>query len=309
MDRRLFILALVTMALYAPTVGYGYVYEDHNDLEAFSRPWPMQSADPIADALRHPTRLLRDVSFALSGTDPRGAHLGNVVVHIVNGLLVYAIAASWLSPSGAVLAAGAFWLHPVQVEAVAYISSRADLVATLFLLLTVLSARRVWLSLLCAVLCVLAKETFVMVLLIPLVVGSWDRANRVLWALWALVAMPVVLFGVFAFGLSPDLHRGLSVLTQLSSLLTLWLVPIGLTVDHDWQMVAPLTMALVCGVWLVLMRLAVVQGFPRWSQALGVIVLFVLPRMVVPMSEGLHEHHLYAPAIALSLLTGAQMKG
>ncbi len=47
-------------------------------------------------------------------------HLGNVAVHIVNGLLVFTILRQFIDNKWAVaLGAGFFLLHPVQVEAVA----------------------------------------------------------------------------------------------------------------------------------------------------------------------------------------------
>lgn len=186
--------------------------------------------------------------------------------------------------------------------------------ATLFLLLTVLSARRVWLSLLMAVCCVLAKETFAMVLLIPLVVGSWDRVNRVLWGFWAFLAAPLVFYGVVAFGTSPELQRVCALLTQLSSLLTLWVVPVGLTIEHDWALITPIVMALATSAWviagLMAASLSITRGaLPAWSIGLLLILAFFAPRMFVPMNEGLHEHHLYAVSPLLSLYVGSFLKG
>lgn len=308
MDRRLLALAVITLALYARTLGYPLVYEDRNDLEAFSRPWPL-SGDVIGDALRHPTRLLRDVSFSISGTDAVGAHAGNVVLHLVNGFLLYRVALWWVPSGVAVFAAGLFWLHPVQVESVAYVSSRADLVATLLLLLTVLSRRRIWCCLLLAVATVLAKETFVAVLLIPLVVGSWDRVHRVLWGVWLAIALPVGLYGLLLFGADPDLRRVGLIYTQLARLLALWVLPWPLTIEHDWALITPLVMgitfALVLGwLWFELRRPVPVLG-----AAVVLIAIFFLPRVFVPLSEGLHEHHLYAPSLALSLSTAWALKG
>ena len=304
MDRRLFGLALVTIVLYAPTVSYPYVYEDKNDLEAFSRPWPTQTSDVMGDAVRHPTRLLRDVSFAISGTAPRQAHLGNVVVHLVNGLLVYALGCAWLTPGAGLMAAGVFWLHPVQVESVAYISSRADLVAVLFTLLACLAYRRVWWCLLACLGAVLAKETFVMVLLLPLVTGL-QKPNRLLFGVWLALAVPIAIFGLSQFGRAPDPFAGVQSLAQLTRLLLLWVLPIGQTIDHDWALMPSAVVLLAVIAWIALAVVAVLQRWPHWSLALGAIGIFFVPRVLTPLSEGLHEHHLLAPAVALSLWTGS----
>jgi hypothetical protein len=308
MDRRLLLLALVTMALYWPTLGYGYVYEDKNDLEAFARPWPL-SGDVVGDALRHPTRLLRDVSFAIGGTSEKVAHLGNFALHVMNGFLLYVLAVSLMPAPAAVFAVGLFWLHPVQVESVAYISSRSDLVAVFCTLLAALAWRRPWVCLAMALGAVFAKETFAAVLLLPLIVGSWNRANRSLWFVWGVVTAPIVLYGLMAFGARASLEPVVYGFTQLSSLLTLWVLPVGLTIDHDWALLTPMHVMLCLLIWMVLVSVAFVAGFPRWSWALGLIVIFFLPRLLVPAAEGLHEHHLYFPSVALSLYGGWCAKG
>lgn len=299
---------VLTAVIYAPTVNYPYVYEDKNDPSAFSRPWPVASPDVIGDALRHPTRMLRDVSFALGGTAPRQAHAGNVALHLANGLLVYALAATLMSTGGAVFAAAVFWLHPVQVESVAYISSRADLVAALFLLLALVTYERVWLSLLCAVFAVLAKETFVMALLIPLVSAGLTRRRVPAWAA-LVIAAAVVAFGMAMFGVRVHAMAALQLLAQVTHLLTLWVVPYPLTVDHAWPIWSGVVLSSVVVAWGSLAWLAWRWGCPRWSWALLAVVVWFLPRAFVPMSEGLHEHHLYAPAIALSLWVGSLVKG
>ena len=64
-------------------------------------------------------------------------HLSNVVVHIINGLLVFTILKQFIANKWAVLVGvGFFLLHPIQVEAVAWISEFRGLLATLFALLS-----------------------------------------------------------------------------------------------------------------------------------------------------------------------------
>lgn len=308
MDKRLFALGLLTVVLYAQTASYPYVYEDKNDLETFTHPWPLRG-DTLRIAFQHPNRILRDASFALSGTNPTSAHLGNVIVHLVNGLLVYAVASPLVSPTGAVLAAGLFWLHPVQVESVAYISSRADLVATMFLLLAVLSRSRWWLSMGMALCAVLAKETFVMAFVIPAVMAWLDRRHRVIWGVWFAVVIGVVAYGASSVGQMPSVSLAGRTLAQITRLLLLIPLPMGLSIEHDWFLITPAVVFLCFCLWCVVVAVAALRGWPRWSVALGVVGVFLLPRFVVPSPEGLHEHHVYAPMIALSVWMGSLVKG
>lgn len=75
------------------------------------------------------------LDYTVWGLWPGGYLLTNVVLHTLNGLLVY-----WLlfrlhgQRLLATVAAGIFLLHPVQVESVAWISQRKNLLAMLFML-------------------------------------------------------------------------------------------------------------------------------------------------------------------------------
>lgn len=77
------------------------------------------------------------LDYQLWGLWPGGFLLTNLVIHTVNGLLIYRL---FLRMHGetllAALGAAVFLLHPVQVETVAWVSQRKNLLAMLFFLLT-----------------------------------------------------------------------------------------------------------------------------------------------------------------------------
>jgi protein O-mannosyl-transferase len=75
------------------------------------------------------------------GLQPYSFHLFNVLFHLANALLVYAIvrkilqwagARDWHREASAILAGAIFLLHPVQTESVAYVASRSEALSVLF---------------------------------------------------------------------------------------------------------------------------------------------------------------------------------
>lgn len=70
------------------------------------------------------------------GLEPTGFHLSNLLIHILNGVLFYLLLIRCrLSKLAATSAALVFLLHPVQVESVAWISQRKNVLSMQFFLL------------------------------------------------------------------------------------------------------------------------------------------------------------------------------
>jgi len=140
------ILALGTALLYAPTLHFDFVnYDDplyvinNFHIRAFSwesLAWCFQSGYA---SLWHPlTWMSHMLDFQLFGLRPGWHHATNVVLHIFNSLLLFAVLqrmtkAVWRSAMVAAL----FAWHPLHVESVAWISERKDVLSALFFLLTI----------------------------------------------------------------------------------------------------------------------------------------------------------------------------
>jgi len=154
------------------------------------------------------------LDHALWGENPAWYHLENVAIHSVNGVLFYLLLQRLsLSVWQATGAAWIFLLHPVQVETVAWVSQRKNLLAMLFFLAAMLcylaymrSGRiRLYLpSLVCAGLAALSKSIAVVlpaaILLFEFSYGKQGESSlrrRLLWLLpFVVVAVAVTVMAL-----------------------------------------------------------------------------------------------------------------
>jgi Flp pilus assembly protein TadD len=147
--------AAAAAALYAPTLGHGFVFDDNPEVvdNAFIRSLaslPLVASTSAWKGSGDPNPLYRPlttatyaVNHALGGLAPFGYHLVNVVLHALSsGLVVAAGGALGLSLPASAVAGLLFAVHPVHVEAVANVAGRKDLLTTAFVLLAFLAHLR-----------------------------------------------------------------------------------------------------------------------------------------------------------------------
>ena len=168
-ERGLLFLLLFTAALYLGTLPYGFVHDD----------WASVARNPHLREIRNLGRFFTDpttfsstgvgtatrplllVSFALNfvfGESAFGFRLVNLLLHLGNTVLVFAFLRRLLAEAdpdegrlprreAALAAAALFALHPLNAQAVVYVSSRSALLAFTFYvgaLLAFLRFRSLW---------------------------------------------------------------------------------------------------------------------------------------------------------------------
>ncbi len=137
----------MVVAAYWPALQAGFIWDDddyvtENPLlhapDGFERIWlsmdaPSQYFPLVYSAFR--------IEYALWGLDPFGYHLVNVLLHAANALLLWRLLRR-LEIAGAWFAAAVFALHPVQVESVAWVSERKNVMSLFFSLASLLAWQR-----------------------------------------------------------------------------------------------------------------------------------------------------------------------
>lgn len=353
-------LALVALVLatWWGTVRVPFVFDDVPAIvrnESLRTLWPpdanLWSAPQSPLAGRPVAAFTFAVDHALGGLSPYGYHVVNLALHalttcLVFGLLRRTLAALSASPRAALgtsFVTAALWsVHPLQSEALSYVTQRTELLACFFIVATLYCARRGFdavrrggwfaLAVLCSVLAMGSKE---MAVGAPLLVLLYDRtfvSGRVGTALsrhgrlhgglflsWIVLAALVVqeprsASAGFEHGISPYTW----LITQagvLTHQLGLAIRPVDLTLSYEWPLAAS-----AADVWpslLVLLALfgatciAVARRSP-WGVVGALFFVILAPTSsVLPIpTEVAAERRMYLPLLAVLVLlvvTGARL--
>ncbi len=142
----LILIIVATLVAYIPAMRAGFVWDDDAyvtdnpllvDSDGLSRIWfsqdsPSQYFPLVFTSFR--------LEYNIWGLNSAGYHITNIILHIINVILLWLLLRR-LSIPAAWLAAAVFALHPVNVESVAWITERKNVLMGLFFLSSLL----VWL--------------------------------------------------------------------------------------------------------------------------------------------------------------------
>lgn len=331
----LFLVLCAGFISYAATNGFDFAYDDFPQIVENPR---IQSAHFLPQYFTNqvwahlpgqPENLYRPVylvwllfNFNAFGASPEGWHFLNLLLHLLMTLLVYRLGRRLMpeSPVAVLIAAAIFALHPIHVEAVAWVSGGTECLMSLFFagsFLCYLGYRRNdngigWLaaSLLLFALAVLTKETAVILpgiivcyewLLARGTVSAPESRQRQLLslagALGGYAVLAVLYFTVRAHVLHGFAHRISDVPLSASLLTSPWalyfyltqlVAPLGLGPFYDVHYATGFSLQFLLLPLLVLCALAF--GLWHWSKKSGTnlplflfawLLLTLLPALAV----------------------------
>jgi tetratricopeptide (TPR) repeat protein len=143
------LLAAVTITLYRPVFGYSFLVLDdtdyvtanshvHGGLRWSTVKWAFTST---AAANWHPlTWLSHAFDYQLFALNAAGHHVDSVLIHAVNAVLLLLLL-SWITKrrGPSLLVAALFALHPLNVESVAWVAERKNVLSTFFFLSAIIA--------------------------------------------------------------------------------------------------------------------------------------------------------------------------
>lgn len=141
---------VVGLSLYSRVILYGpFIFDDAAYVTGNPASTSLTAALDLTDS-RQVGYASFAINYALSGENPPGYHLVNVVIHICNSFLVFVLVFMFFRMLGkgaelplwsvyaSLLSGLIFLVHPLQTQAVSYITQRFTSLATLLYLLSVL---------------------------------------------------------------------------------------------------------------------------------------------------------------------------
>ncbi|MHC4469344.1 MAG: hypothetical protein ACYTDY_01895 [Planctomycetota bacterium] len=340
-------LTLVGYGRLVVTPGQEFVFDDVRFVERNEAVHDLGNAarfftdpttvDPVAwRGIYRPLRTLDfAIDWAIAGPRPWWFHLRNAVLHAVSVLLLVKLLGRWgAGRAAAFLGAGVFALHPVQVEAVGWISSRGDVLCLALFLLALLlhdGGRRLDLRFAGAAaslgLALLAKEAAVVFPAAAILTDFFFRDERRLgrtlarWPRYAVYVAVVALYVALRFevhgahggGLS-QLESGWGALIAVRGFVDyarLILLPVDMVVDPYLAPVRSLDLlslaclaAVLCIVGWAVVRALRSGGATAFAVLWFVVTILPVSNLLVPLRSPTAERFLYLPMVGVALPAG-----
>ncbi len=343
-------LAVALFGAYSNTFTAPFIFDDainiveNSSIRQLWPPWmPFDIPPDTGIANRPVVNFTLALNHALSGTDPWSYHAANLGIHILAAFMLFAIMIRIASSPEAVDRYGAaavpfsfacalLWgLHPIQTQAVSYLSQRCESLMALFILTTCYCALRGWQSefsrgwhlaaVMSFLLAAFSKEVAAAT---PLVLLCYEwvflgrspfQAVRKSPLLYAGIALGILVLAAMTLqGNTLALRTERSTfapasywLTQfpvLAHYLRLMIWPSGLTIDYGWPAA---TLREAWPAVALIMALALLTAWAVWRRREAGFwgawfFFFLAPSTLIPLPDVAFEHRMYLPSAAVVIL-------
>jgi tetratricopeptide (TPR) repeat protein len=354
-------LALLPTLVYLNSLPNSFQYDDHSyildnayvhslsNIPHFFVSQRLISNIPLS-GYRPLTMATFALNYAAGGTNPFGYHLFNVFLHVVNTLLVFGVAlglmrsfrAPYQIPAAAAVAA-VFACHPLNTQAVNYISARSTLLVGGFSLLCILLYVRRYeldesrkqrgafflgISLLAYAGALLSKEEAVAV---PGVLAFFelcrmrpsfdkDKIYRAMGSLapYAVLTLIFLFYVIYGLGVVEKTSQARSLqanlLTQAKALfiyMKMMVLPVNLSIDHvvptSTSFFSPVSLASILALALMLVgSLSLIYTTPLISFGIWWFVLVLVPTStLIALKLVVNEQRVYLAGVGLLLAAAA----
>ncbi|MFH1752990.1 MAG: tetratricopeptide repeat protein, partial [Candidatus Omnitrophota bacterium] len=264
------------------------------------------------------------------GLDVRGYHITNIMLHALTAACVYWLAMLLFANQRlSVVSSVLFVVHPVMTEAVCYISGRADLLAGLFMLLSVIlyvrslriqrSMPSYIAALIAYVLALLSRES---PLMMPVLLLLYHYAFKVRLRLGRFLPLVGVaaLYIILRFTHLKDLlphsvvsttlfQRAPGFFLALTEYMRLLILPLGLHMEYGDGLFSLSNPKAIAGVFILAGLLVFAfkkRGTPIIFFSIMWFLLTILPQSnLYPINAYMAEHWLYMPSIGFFILVAA----
>ncbi len=330
------VAAALVMVVFAPSLGFDFTdfddgaYVTRNPYLAlgFSLPGLRWAATSFHAVNWHPvTWLSLMLDYRLFGSDARGYHLVNLILHLLNAVLFGLLLGRLTDRLAPAFAASLLWaVHPLRVESVVWISERKELLCALFWLLS-LAAYRHWLArprtgrylaLLAAAAMAMAAKPMAVTLPVALLLLDWWPLGRFKRGVWLLPEkLPLLLMAtatslltvraqreaLASFELLPAVSRLANAARAVAAYLGKTLLPLDLAPFYPHHPVSPGQLAAAALVLAAGTLLAVLVrcSRPSLSVAWWGFVLLLLPTLglIQVGGQAMADRYTYLPHLLL----------
>lgn len=331
--------ALLGLMVFLPTLGHRFIFDDEVELKGFDGlftpgGWAQLLVREYGHLYRPVKSLTLHLDYLLWGWNPLGFHLTNVLLHAVACALVAGALLS-LGRSRAAALVGAAWyaLHPIHVEAVAWVTARGALLSAIGVFAAVIAFER-WrrngragdlvLLGLAAAFAFFSKEDSLLLLPALVALDWWGDAagaprvprSRLGLALGATLLPALIYLGIRQ-SLLPDARQG----TWEHGFTGLIATLPGILIRYVGQLACPLDLVLEPridyqagfgpGFWLALLGVVALLAVfflrgARWRPiklAVAWFFLFLLPALgFIPINAPAADRFLYTASFAGALV-------